>query len=188
MKTLLVICGAPAVGKTTVGHFVADSTGFKLFHNHMSIEPVLGIFDFGSGPFNRIVRMLRENIIREAVRADLPGLIFTYAWAFNLDSDRDYMKSLAKIWEDEGGRVCFAELNAKLDVRLVRNRQPDRLERKVSKRDVIDSERRMREHEGKYQFDSNGNFPFPNPHIQIDNTSLPAREAAKRICNHFGLT
>lgn len=36
---LVVIFGPPAVGKMTVGHEPAKLTGFKLFHNHMSVEP-----------------------------------------------------------------------------------------------------------------------------------------------------
>jgi shikimate kinase len=41
----VLIFGPPAVGKMTVGHEVAQRTGFKLFHNHLSIEPLLGIFE-----------------------------------------------------------------------------------------------------------------------------------------------
>ena len=41
---LVVIIGNGAVGKMTVGQELANITGLRLFHNHMSIEPILEIF------------------------------------------------------------------------------------------------------------------------------------------------
>ncbi|MFC3455318.1 hypothetical protein [Amycolatopsis speibonae] len=55
-------------------------TGFKLFHNHMAVEPVLGIFPFGSPPSGRLVNEFRRRVIEEAADADLPGLVYTNVW------------------------------------------------------------------------------------------------------------
>ena len=41
---LVVIVGPHAVGKMTVGQELSKITGLKLFHNHMTIEPVIEIF------------------------------------------------------------------------------------------------------------------------------------------------
>ncbi len=49
------VFGPPAVGKMTVGRALAARTGYKLLHNHMTVEPVLEIFAFGSPPFGRLV-------------------------------------------------------------------------------------------------------------------------------------
>ena len=43
MKLVLII-GAGAVGKMTVGQELMKITNLRLFHNHMMIEPVLEIF------------------------------------------------------------------------------------------------------------------------------------------------
>ena len=69
----VLIFGPPAVGKMTVGHELAKRTGFKLFHNHMTVEPVLDIFEFGSPPFNRLVDEFRRRVIEEAVAGELPS-------------------------------------------------------------------------------------------------------------------
>ena len=45
---LLLLFGDAAVGKMTVGQELCKITDFRLFHNHMSIEPVLEVF----GEFN----------------------------------------------------------------------------------------------------------------------------------------
>jgi hypothetical protein len=35
---LLFVVGPPAVGKMSVGQAIAERTGLRLFHNHISIE------------------------------------------------------------------------------------------------------------------------------------------------------
>ena len=48
---LLLVIGPPAAGKMTVGRAVCERAGFRLFHNHHTIEPLLEIFGFGTPPF-----------------------------------------------------------------------------------------------------------------------------------------
>ena len=48
MANLIVVCGPQAVGKMTVGQELMKLTGLRLFHNHMTIEPVLDIFGYFS--------------------------------------------------------------------------------------------------------------------------------------------
>jgi ATP-dependent Lon protease len=38
---LLFVVGPPAVGKMSVGQAIAERTGLRLFHNHISIELAL---------------------------------------------------------------------------------------------------------------------------------------------------
>ena len=45
---LLFLFGDAAVGKMTVGHELAKITDLRLFHNHMTIEPVIEIFGYFS--------------------------------------------------------------------------------------------------------------------------------------------
>ena len=66
---LVMLFGPPAVGKMTVGREIARRTGYKLFHNHMSIEPILDIFEWGTPPFNRLTMLIRRRVIEEAVDA-----------------------------------------------------------------------------------------------------------------------
>ncbi len=41
---LVIILGDAAVGKMTVGQELMKITDLRLFHNHMTIEPVIEIF------------------------------------------------------------------------------------------------------------------------------------------------
>ena len=186
VKTLVFIVGPPAVGKMTVGRELSSLTGLPLFHNHLTIEAVLPVFGFGTDPFNRLVSGFREKMLQEVVESDLPGLIFTYVWAFGHSRDLDYVNGLKQIFERRGGRSVFVELEASLEARLDRNRSEDRLAAKSSKRDVAASERRLLEAEEKYRLNSRGDFPFPD-HLLIDNTDLDPDSAAQVIQEHFSL-
>ena len=91
---LLCVTGPPAVGKMTVGRAVCDLTGYRLFHNHVTIEPLLGLFAYGTPSFSRLNGLFRREIVTEAVAADLPGLVFTYALDFDNPDDLDHLRWL----------------------------------------------------------------------------------------------
>lgn len=185
-KTLVWICGPPAVGKMTVGRELSDITGFPLFHNHLSIEAVLPVFEYGSPPFNRIVAQLRDSMFLEAAKSELPGLIYTMVWAFDHPSDLRFVERQKAVFEAHGGRAVFVELVADLQTRLARNASEPRVSSKPSKRDVEASRQRVLEADQAYQLDSTGAFPFPE-YLRIDNTHLAPRAAAEQISAHFGL-
>src|SRR5438045_7029470 len=107
--TLVFIVGPPAVGKMTVGYELAQRTGFKLFHNHHTIDLALRFFAYGTPPFQRLVREFRRRIFEEVAASDLPGLIFTYVWAFDHQSDDGAVAAYASLFATRGGRVpCVA--------------------------------------------------------------------------------
>src|SRR5882757_7935835 len=104
---LVFLHGAPAVGKLTVARELAALTGFRLFHNHLTVDLVSSLFPFGSEPFI----LLREQIwlaaFAEAARNNL-SLIFT----FNPERTvRDrFIQKTVDVVEAAGGKVVFLEL------------------------------------------------------------------------------
>ena len=190
---LVVIFGPPAVGKMTVGHEVAKLTGFKLFHNHMVVEPVLDIFAFGSAPFGRLVTEFRRRIIEEAADEELPGLVFTYVWALEDEQDNDLVRSFVDIVEARGGRAYFVELLADQAVRLLRNTTEFRLDQKRSKRDLELSRNNLLMLDERYVMNT-GAVPTGaeelfdgRGHLRIDNTALSAAKVAARVVAELGL-
>lgn len=183
-STLVFIIGPPAVGKMTVGLELSALTGIPLFHNHLSIEAVLPVFDFGTEPFNRLVSGFRDRMFIEAAESELPGLIFTYVWAFDQPEDLSFIEKQKAVFESRGGRAVFVELWADLETRLTRNKTELRLAAKPSKRDHEESGKRLRATDQQYQLISEGNFPFPS-HLRIDNTRLSPRVVAEQIVEHF---
>lgn len=185
-RTLVVLVGPPAVGKMAVGRALSRRTGMPLYHNHLSIDSVLPVFGYGDPAFDRLVTLQRRELIREAASSHLPGLIFTYVWAFNVPAELEYVRTLVKPFEAVGRRVVYAELWADLETRLARNESPSRLEAKPSKRDVPASREHLIEVESKWQLSSQGRFPL-SPHCFIDNSKLEPAEVAGRIIEEFKL-
>jgi len=181
---LVVICGSGAVGKMTVGQELMKITDYRLFHNHMMIEPVIEIFGNYNG---KVVSKLREDIFDAFIESDNEGLIFTYMWAYDMQSDWDYINGVKEKFEASGGTVYFVELMADRNVRVERNKTENRLANKASKRDTAISEERMIREETKYRLVSNeGEIPFAH-YIKIDNTFLEPYETAEIIKKHFNL-
>jgi hypothetical protein len=185
--TLVFIVGPPAVGKMTVGYELAARTGLKLLHNHQTIELVLPFFPFGTPPFRRLVHEFRRRICEEVAASGPPGLIFTYVWAFDQVSESATLEELAAIFTGHGGRVVYVELEATQAERLRRNETEFRLAQKPSKRDVAASRRRLLENDAAYQLNSAGRFDGRPDYLRLENTSLPAAEAAERIIARFSL-
>ena len=188
MSNLIIVVGPPAVGKMTVGQALSDLTGYPLLHNHISIEVALRFFDFGTAGFSRISGTIRNTIFDAIAESDMPGLIFTYVWAFDDDKDREAIERMTTRWREKtSGGVYFLELAAGEAQKRERNKHPDRLAEKPSKRNVSDSETRRRAHEEAHRFNSDGDFPLPHAHLFVDNSLLSPTDVATRFLEAFNL-
>lgn len=180
---LLLLFGDAAVGKMTVGQELCKITDFRLFHNHISIEPVLEVF----GEFNgTVIRKFRETVFEEFAKTDKYGLIFTFMWAFDCKEDWEYTAKIVDIFKEYNAEVYYVELFAPQEVRLKRNATENRLKNKPSKRDIEFSNRLLIYDDNNHRMVSNdGEIPFKN-YIKIDNTDLSAEETARIIKDRFG--
>ena len=181
---LVFLIGSGAVGKMTVGQELMKLTGLRLFHNHMTIEPVIEVF----GHYNHtVVGQMREIIFREFAQSDNDGMIFTYMWAFDMQSDWAYIEHVKEIFQPYGTEFYYVELVADQAVRLERNKTENRLRNKASKRDVAASDQRVLREDATYRLVSlPGEIPFDN-YLRIDNTHLSAEDAARKIQAYFHL-
>ncbi|KAB2441151.1 AAA family ATPase [Bacillus luti] len=183
----VIVFGPQAVGKMTVGHELEKITDLKLFHNHMTIDFVSPFFDYSTKEAKRLVSLFRNELFEEVSKSNLYGMIFTYVWAFDLQSDWEYINHIVSIFESKGGTVYFVELEADLDERLERNKSPHRLEHKPKKRDIEWSERNLKETLQKHRLNSLHGEIKNEEYIKINNTHVTAREVAKMIKEKFKL-
>ena len=186
MKFIL-ITGPPASGKMTVGKALAKRTGLKLFHNHMSIELVNNFFDFGTEGFRKLDKLIRFGIFNEVSQSDLPGLIFTLVWAFDIQDDWDYVNEILAFFNNVNDEVYIVELEADLDERLRRNKQPDRIKVKQSKKDIVRSEEVLLNQEGKYRMNSVKGEMSDFNFYKIDNTNLSPEVVVDKVLAYFNL-
>ena len=178
MKLVLIV-GAGAVGKMTVGQELMKITNLRLFHNHMMIEPVIEIF--GRFKTDTILK-LRDVIFNDFVSDDNEGMIHTLMWAFDMESDWEYVEHLIQKFDE----IYCVELIASQEVRLERNKTENRLLNKASKRDIEASNNRMLKEDTHRLVSNEGEIPFKN-YLRINNEHLEACEVAKIIKETFKL-
>ena len=173
---LIFIYGAPAVGKLTVAQELAKQTGFKVFHNHLSIDAIEPVFEFGTKSFWDLVHLIRFETIKEAARAR-QNLIHTFCYARG--EDDAYVKTITDAVEENRGKVCFVLLTcqrSELEKRVLAESRKSH--GKVSNLEILN------EILDKYDLSS----PVPEREsLCIDNTNLSAEAAAQKIIKYFGL-
>ncbi len=164
-------------------------TPMKLFHNHMTIEPVIELFGAYNGA---VTERLRQVVFEEFAKTDNYGLIFTFIWAFDVAYDGEYVQKLTEMYRAAGAQVDYVELIAPQEVRLMRNRTENRLLHKASKRDVVLSEARFLSAEERYRCVSEPGEVArrlgiaPERYLRIENEHLAPEEVAAMIADHFG--
>jgi hypothetical protein len=167
----------------TVGQALSRLTGAPLLYNHQVIDLITDYFPFGSPPFNNLVDEIRGRIIEEAAIAGT-NLIGTGAWPF----DDPTVTPLVAGWREHvvarGGEAYFVELQAPLHVRLERNRHEHRRAHKKTDWATDEVIRGLSE---AHRWHSDGDFPWPDQHLVIENASTTPEAAAMRIVERFGL-
>lgn len=176
MKHILIY-GPPASGKLTIGTELAKLTGFGLLHNHLTVDLVSEVFDFGHPEFSRLVLGFRSSMIEAAARAKVDGIVSTFVYARPGDDSilRDWMAKVRK----HGGQTCFVRLLT--DDKTLLKRVPDR-SRKLHKK--IATSRALRDL--LHRMDITSPVPFVK-NFEIDTTKVTPKAAALRIKRHFNL-
>jgi broad-specificity NMP kinase len=174
---LMFIYGPPGVGKLTVAQELSNLTGYKLFHNHLTVDLVHAVFDFKTKPFVELREKIWMMVFQKAKEESVQGLIFTFAPEDSVPSH--FIPDVIKLIEDEQDRVHFVELTCnpeELRKRIVhpsrskyaKGMSPDNVEKYYERDYLIPT----LVHERKFT---------------IDNTKLSPGETAIRIAKHYSL-
>ncbi len=174
---LIFLHGLPGVGKLTVARELQRLTGYKLFHNQLSVDLVESVFEFGTQPFVELRETIWLAVFTRAIEEHLPGLIFTFAYDRTVRSD--FIADTERAVETVGGEVCYVELTcsvAELERRLV---QPSR--REFGK---LNSVTRFRELQSAGVFIGPG---IPLGGLVVETTEISAATVAEVIINRLNL-
>lgn len=181
---LLFILGDSAVGKMTVGQELMKITNLRLFHNHMTIEPVIEIFGRYDG---KTIFEMRDVIFKSFAASDNYGMIFTMMMDFDLPSEWEYLEHVKSIFEPYNTDFYYVELIASQEIRLERNVSENRLKNKPSKRDIESSNKRLTSDDKNHRCVSyEGEITFDN-YLRIDNSDIAPDKVAKLIKETFNL-
>jgi hypothetical protein len=174
---LLFLYGMPATGKLTVARELADISGYPIFHNHLAVDLLLSLFEFGSKPFVQLREEIWLSVFRRAAESGLAGLIFTFAPEATVGAS--FVAATEKVLAETGGRVDFIELTC--PVPELRRRVGDATRqqfRKLTSVALFD------------QLHAEGSFAsmeMPPPRISIDTEMNAPPRAALQIARALGL-
>jgi adenylate kinase len=174
---LVFLHGLPGVGKLTVARELSKLTGFRIFHNHLTVDLVESMFGFGSQPFVELRETVWLAAFKQAVAAELDGLIFTFA--FDRTVRASFIGNVRNIVEANGGEVLFVELQC----------SPEELEKRIShpsrqKFGKLNSLELFHELSAAGAFVDPG---IPAERLVLETTEVSASEAAKFIVDKLGL-
>jgi hypothetical protein len=168
---LIFLYGLPATGKLTVAVELAAMTGYKLFHNHLVVDLLMSVFDFGSPPFVELREDIWLSVFEQACRSRLPGLIFTFAPEATVRPG--FIGEVKSTVAREGGEVDFFELVCPIAELKRRIDNPSRLAyQKLSSVSLFE------------QLHAEGVFDashMPEPRLSIDTSLCTPNEAAMEI-------
>jgi broad-specificity NMP kinase len=121
---LVVLHGAPGVGKLTVAKELQALTGYRLFHNHLTVDLVASVFGFDSQAFRDVRERIWLDVLKAAARTEIEGVIFTLV--FEPTVLPGFWDRLVTAVEGGGGTVRSFELLCSPQENARRVAQPDR--------------------------------------------------------------
>lgn len=167
---LVFLHGPPGVGKLTVARALSQRTGIPVFHNHLTVDLLEPLFEFGSDAFVRLREEIWLSVFREAASAGR-SLIFTFAPERTVRPD--FPERCAAEVQAAGGQVAFVALRCARDELLRRIASPER-----ARWGKLASPDRYRElcDEGAFDYPA-----LPSPGGAIDTDGLAAERVAAQV-------
>jgi hypothetical protein len=168
---LVVLHGAPGVGKLTVAKELQTLTGYRLFHNHLTVDLVASVLGFTSQPARELRERIWLDTLGTAAKEGVEAVIFTLVFEPTLLPG--FWGRLVATVEAHGGRVLPFELRCTPEENARRIGQPDRSRYlKLTNVEVL----RTSLAEDAYK-------PPPGiaGNVVIDTTRLSASETGRRI-------
>mgnify|MGYP000748944073 CR=1 FL=1 len=176
---LIFIYGQPAVGKLTVAKELEKITGYKILHNHLFVDLIHSVFDYGTEIFSKTLAYFRIEFIKISAKNKVKGLIMTSAYSgkYKVQLLKEIVDAVKKV----KGKIYFVHL--KSDEAEILKRTTGKSRKQFGK---ITSAIDMKKHIKKKTFSFNDEVPYKE-NLIIDNTELSAKKVAQIIKKYYKL-
>jgi chloramphenicol 3-O-phosphotransferase len=171
---VIFLHGPAAAGKYTIGSLLSTLVDMPLFHNHLVVDAVKALFEFGTEPFIE----LREEMWLAAFRvAANAGQSFIFTFNPEVTVDVQLVPRLQQCVAHAGGQIMFVELSCADEVLVGRMNQPSRAQ--FGK--LLDPELylALKAH-GQFDFP-----PLPDPIVVVDTAAQLPIESAQLIADAY---
>ncbi len=191
--TLIILYGFPGCGKLTTANVLATMLpNYKLFHNHVVINMLRHLFDFGTSSYQKFREQIWFDLMCEAGRNG-DSVIFTFCT--EMSAAPDLLDRLKVAYEEAGaegiknrqrysqteekGRVIFVHLHCELET--LRQRLPSQSRKDGKKLVSVEFFDQLLER-GMFE------LPLPsNPDVELDVTNSTPEENAIKTCKSLSL-
>ena len=168
---LIVLYGAPASGKYTIAKLLAEKLGYKFFHNHVTVDMLKQLFEFGTPGFFELSDKIRLDVFEEAAKQNISGMIFTFV--YHKEAGDGFVRNIIERVRKYGGEVKFIQIYCDKNELIKRVGQEQRIQAKK----MVSSEKLLN------MFDR-GDFQSAISFVEstcIDNTSLSIEETLEKV-------
>jgi hypothetical protein len=174
---LIFLWGMPGSGKLTVAREVSAMTGWKVFHNHLTVDLLMEVFPFGSKEFIELRESIWLAVIEAAAASDAPGLIFT----FNPENTvrQSFVERIEQIIRRLDGQLDYVEICC--DTTAIEQRLDTPQRRNYKKLLSVQTFRQLAQ-QGVFR-----SPVMPPPKMRVDTTQQSPKEAAVQIVEGLGL-
>jgi shikimate kinase len=170
---LVFLYGPAAAGKLTVGRALQSLTGFRLFHNHLVVDTLLSVFQFGTPSFVQLREQIWLSVFEAAARGGI-STIFTFAPEATVNPS--FIDKAVSTIQNAGGEICFVKLDCPIEVLESRLSNPSR--EQFLKLKSVEVFRELRQKKADH-------FPELPAGLTIDTSVLSPEQSARRICQDF---
>lgn len=171
---VLFIHGPAASGKHTIGTLLSTLLDLPLFHNHLVVDAVRALFDFGTEPFIQLREEMWLAAFTVAANASR-SFIFTFNPEATVDAS--LIPRLQDRIQAGGGRILYVELTCSDEAVLERINNPGRAQfGKLLDGDVYLSSKAQ----GGFEFPA-----LPEPIVVVDTETLAPIESARVIAQAY---
>ncbi len=125
---LILLYGPPAAGKLTIARALSKLSGYRVFHNQLSIDLSLELFEFGTKEFQELSETIRSKVFEISAGKKEGKLIFTFCYAH--PCDLPYVDKIIDQFEKCGCKVYLYQILCGKDILLKRVSEPSRNDHK----------------------------------------------------------